>query len=587
MKQSALEKWTTGIIDQEVLDFWNDLKSKSSLALSSYLPFVRISYYKLNPDDTTRIDDEKTILYSEFNFQQSQLKSEKNLGKYGLTDLNMEVAGKANSLFKINLTIKIYNPNIIKNKSDDIVKLFHLGANAKVEFGWNKGYWEETKDKSIDKSAFHRGRGHELFCKVSGVDISADNQGLIEVKLNLTAPSNTILNDVDINNIDKINWEEGIQTQEINRDNILWVIPRSNLIGVKLKNIVNYFINQLEEKPHYPNTTIPSIGTSEVINKKDLSNSTEDEIIIDGNTIGDFIIAKELIKKIRKNSKTLRKFINNLCDKINTAYEGDLELELTGTPNAKKLYIVDNAQIEKNDNETQIRTKSSTNINENVKNGKFLELEMGTGNTLVKDISFEMSMDDGMKSMQIYTDQQNLNDAIPSVLKQFITTWLIPEDEFKEMSEEEKEKEIEKLMKVGKEELLNKTLLEKSSLTSAINNKEDLRKYYSQVKSIVKNRKIRNNPVRYLPYKMSCTIFGISDIWKGSRIYLGEDFLIPFGQNTVWVVTDVNHSISPGTWETSLEAQLEWRKEMDELSKEIERKMNKINKNLGSWKSWK
>lgn len=567
-QKSAYQVWCTGEIDSNILEFWKELKSLN-LELSSLIPFFRISHITYKPKSD---GDIKEILpFKKFNFIKSQLKSENLKGYYGIESFDLEVTGTANSLYKGSMTIKIYDLDLIENKKDNIHKLLNLGENVMIDFGWSKWDWGEIKPGNIDDLIYHGGRGHTIFAKVSGRDISFDEENVMEIQLNFTSSTYNLMNNKQLQNLVEIEWDEVENIIEIHtakQGSFQWF---RNFLGklfgknaIKLKHLFDYLITKIKNTNQIDMIT-GVIDTNIPVDKDEIKDSIDPNIILDGGTVGDFIVTIKLIDEIYDKSKTFRKFINNILKKINKAYNGDLNLELIKTPKGSESLVEDKAQ-------------DADYLWKNRK--KYLKLDFGNKNSLVQTISFSSDLSEGMKTQEVYSNTSQIKGATPTMLKSFVTTWIYGEEKWESLDEDVKNHIVEKLSEKEPDKLL-KTLLEESSLYPS-QNVEEQKEFISTLKNVVKNRQIRDNSIRYMPYKMSATLFGISDIWTGSNIYLDENFINPIHKNTVWKVTDVKHSISDNNWTISIDAQLIYRKKWHEFAAKINKYVQeKISSNTG------
>ena len=82
---------------------------------------------------------------------------------------------------------------------------------------------------------------------------------------------------------------------------------------------------------------------------------------------------------------------------------------------------------------------------------------------------------------------------------------------------------------------------------------------------------VLDNTLKYLPYTMSATILGFSDIWMGTRILLDETTKIPLFRDTVWRITELSQNLSDNQWTTTFTAICEYNKSLDELNEEFKK----------------
>jgi hypothetical protein len=373
------------------------------------------------------------------------------------------------------------------------------------------------------------------------------------------------MNNKKLQNLIEIEWDKVPNIQDINtvsQGSFQWF---RNIWGktfskkaILLKDLIQYLTEKIKENKDF-NTIINEFDFSvelEIDNIQNLKSIDKNILLKDGgNSVGDFFITIKKVDELYAESTTYKKFINNILKIINKAYETELNLNFIQTPQGNVSVIKDKAE-------------DSTNVWNNKE--KYLTLDFGKKNNLCSSISFSSDLDDARKNIEIYTNVAQIKGATPNQLKSFAITWLYDKETWNNFDENEKNTIIQNLNKDTPDELL-KVLLEETDLKQlAEDEKNDAIK---EIKSIVINKEIRNNTIRYMPYKISATLFGISDIWTGTNIYLDENFINPLHQNTIWQITDIKHSLSGGDWQVSIEAGLIFDKKMDELTKKIEKEL--------------
>ena len=100
--------------------------------------------------------------------------------------------------------------------------------------------------------------------------------------------------------------------------------------------------------------------------------------------------------------------------------------------------------------------------------------------------------------------------------------------------------------------------------------------------------KSNDSSLRLLPFNLSATIIGLSNIWNGTRVFLDENFLIPWLRNSVYKISNIKHSIDSTGWSTSFDGVCEHNETATREQNEIKDLIETANpsNNLKSSDNW-
>lgn len=550
---TQFERYNFGIISPETKEWIKKLESGDILFLNSLAPFIRITPIEIYGNYIKNISTSKPI-----NFNISQINSQNFKGDFALKQLTTELYSEAASLFKINIDIDIFDYSILE--SSEISSLFRLGTNAKIEFGWGnqEAIWDFKLDSKLDQLNLHHGKGHELYGIVSMINIDINENNIISVSVQFTSASTQITNDFKLDSVFHLNSQKFkndyfVVSQKAPRatDDSLGRGKRKSSPAISLYNLFTQIENSIKERAKIyglDSLTVPEYDLSfKLLNTDQTLNPSLSPCIginqnVSNPSVGDIMITIDTILELKENSNTVKSFINNICEAINENSLQTLELQaISRPPSGHIISIVNNTST------VDIST-SNTNIasNENIK--KYLNLSFFTGNTIVKNISFTSDLSDGGKNIQNAIELQAIQGATPIELIEFLKTW------YRDKTTDYKKTANQLLAEPY--EVLDEIM----ELYPNIGEKQSI---YRQFQNIIKNMKIKNNSLKYLPYKLNCTTLGISDIWLGTRLWFNEIVPVPLLKETLWRLTSVKHSISNGEWITEFDGVCEYNRLID------------------------
>lgn len=585
----ALELWTHGTVDSEITQWFQHLSNMSTIELSQLIPFIRITPIIVVG---TNIVEEKDSI----DFSTQQIYTENLKGKYALKGMNLRTAGEpAGVMFTIDMDIDVFDLSLLEHSDrnlDNISYLLSLNNYIKIEFGWGSQFkWNRQPSTNINNANNHYGRGAELFGAVGFTDVSISENAIITIKIKISAVGNIVLNDFSLDSlfniiIDDIPSTETFETRKGWFGRIFSKHDYRAKKGISLSSLFTYIKNQMEEAGlNKIGVVIPDINTNmKLKNIEPFRNSINATTGLKPNTnnptVGDIVISDDAIKDIYSKSNNLRNFIKNICKLINEESVGTLTLQAIALPpSGAKIQITNQAQVDKGLSKSQGDMSASERRNEQnkkrenqkaeilsyAKSGKYLNLKFYTGNTIVKNISFQSDISDAGKNSQLFVDMGQIANTTPIELRRFIDKWYIPEG-YAEIGPPTEQQQAE--IQQQRENLYNQSykniLSEISKISIGIKSPGDINKLIDDFHKTIKSIEIQDQSLKYLPYKFDATIIGLTGIWNGTRIYLDNDCPIPFLKNTVWRITELSHELTPESWTTTFSAAMEYSKYIEE-----------------------
>lgn len=545
---SQFERYSFGIISEEVNKWVKKLENSGTLYLSSLAPFIRITPIKTFGSNIIDANTTKPL-----NFNLSQLLTPNLKGNYALKNMDVELYGDIGSLFRINLNIDIFDSNLLENS--DISSLFKLGTNAKIEFGWSdpEAAWEFKLGNKITDTVSHNGKGQELYGVVTMLNIDISERNIISVYIQLTSTSSQISNDFKLDSLFKLDSQKFKEeyfavSQKAPRatDDSLGRGKRKSKPAISLYNLFVQLEDSIKNKiktiglnsisiPEY-DLTFPIVNADQTLNP-----SLNPYVGIKQNTpnptVGDIMITVEKILEIKENSNTVKSFINNLCQEININSLQTLDLKPIARPPAGNIISIINNTSARDINSSKTTIASEKDVD------KYLQLSYYTGNTIIKSIIFSSDLSGAGKNIQNAIEMQSIQGASPIEVIQFMKTWYNDKSEDYETA-------ANQLIAEPQEKL--------DEILELYPNMNDKLTIYKNFQEVIKKQNVKNNALKYLPYTLNCGVLGISDIWLGTRVWFDENTSISILKNTLWRITSLKHNISPGAWNTEFSAVCEY-----------------------------
>lgn len=571
MADSALTRFNYGTVNENVLNWWSKtLPSLSTLDLSGLVPFIRLT--PVTVIDSTIVDHAKAV-YIDFSSQQQHRNNLR--AKYGLKQLQLDVLGDAGSIYRIELEFDIYDLSVLETSDTDVslAELARLNSIIKVEFGWGAYSWEpNTQYTNINDVGSHYGKGFELFGVVTFADPSID-QEITTLNIKLTSVGNPIMNDFKLDTLFDLNPElltkvspnsfvakkvflDAAAGRETEGDNTIVTS------AVSLRKLFDEFSKSIKQNVQILGLTkleIPTIITTNPIQEKaNMFPAIQDKVglsgekPVNGYTVGDLMITIESLQQIKNESSSPKNFINGVCEFINQALYGQINLQAHALPPSGQIIeIINIASVDKP------ADSDSTPIGDNIQSGidNYLPLRFSVGNTIIKSMRFPSDLSESGKNIQQAVELGTVQGSTPDEIRDFISTWYDPSPE--------KIKEIE-----DKTNGFPKSVVEEIvRLNPSLKEKGQLSKMWDEMRTIVKNMKIADNAIKYMPYKLEASLLGISDIWWGTRVYINEECPIPWFRKSIWRITNLSHTLVPGSWTTTINGVCEYNPFTEKLAK--------------------
>ena len=581
-----LSKWTEGLLDKTIINDFIELSNKSSLELSKYIPFIRITPIELDGATIKKQNEDNCLTIY---LTQSQIQSKNLKGKLGFKNLSMSTEGEPiGIIFAIHLEFDILDPSILNDYN--IARLFTLATNLKIEFGWGNHIWDYKSHNTVKDADDHGVNGYEMYSQVNLVEPTINEKGIINIKVKTLSTNATLLMDIKKDNYFNIFgiyghvkhvkldtsalteyggiWasknkpEEKIRTpQETEGINpgktLLSTLSTSGTIlpdsTINLQDLILYINSQIKntmltkvmtnnnkiilDEKEIPIQSLNTFGKKITLKDSSKSNAQLKDIDIDIN----------IIVQLYNSTDTLVSFLNGLCDSINENSLDTLNLQVqTSLPSGNDIIIT---------NVTQIGKKKQEDFKNNILEHKdqYLPINIMGKNNIIKSLSFPQNLSDGGRFLQGYIDMGGVPGTTSEKTKA-ITVFNYSDN--KEALVTKKDDEWFSYDWKTQWTIEQSSKIKSNKLGSPTKNPKKI----EENKNTIQRAKTQNASIFFLPYKLEATFFGFSGLWTGSRLYIDNDCPIPFFKETVWRITSLTHDLTSSGWEVSISAVLEYNK---------------------------
>lgn len=559
---NVLKIYQYGIVEQDTRDWWESMKSMSTLDASALSPFIRITPLIMIGSDI--IAHKKSALLDMYS---SQMKTKNYTGGYALKSMNFDIHDSLGATFDIKLEFNIFDLGVFEKSAESgLYFLSNLNSRLKLEFGWGKYMWPLKEESTTDTVVKHGGKGQELYCAVVKSNIGISDEQIITFSVTLRAPSSLIMkqwrNDYGFDlNQDKL----GQSVSYFKRKKYFtWLTGGVDIIkAIRLEDLTKHITESVQKKLYkigMNSQTAPVFDVSHPIDKNTVLNpSIEADVGMTEKssnsaiTVGDIMISLSALKDLLPKTKTTQGFMKAVLSLINSAGGGSLKLDMTQSLNGSKIVIVNSANAS---GEEKVSNEDIWS-----RRDEYLNFNFADGNTLVKSITFDSDIEASSLNQMNFIQKQGLEEASNAELLSFMSTWYETTDVWENASYDErmaKKDEFEK----NPSNLFNEVL----RVNKSIENVEALREEFAKVvESII----VMDNTLKYLPYTMEVSLIGMADIWKGTRLLLDDRAAIPLYRNTVWRITSISHELSDGNWTTNFTAICEWNEEINRKNQNL------------------
>jgi len=257
--------------------------------------------------------------------------------------------------------------------------------------------------------------------------------------------------------------------------------------------------------------------------------------------LGDILIISNAVNNLIESSNTLMDFVRSLINFINNKIRGKIKLKIIQNPSNGNTFAIVNEyqqQIVEDEEKNTTQSKRKT-YDEIIANGEVLNLNIFTAKSLIQNLTInsDFASDVGMEAFfAIGNNVYGLNDESLNIINNFLNRQTseyldsLPENEQAKRKEDLNQKEnfVKELLntpdtataKIFKyyENFYKNKYLKDYKITKNINEKidEELKKLSEKIfefKLQLAKAKSESDPfLKYVPYKINATIFGLSDI---------------------------------------------------------------------------
>ena len=234
--------------------------------------------------------------------------------------------------------------------------------------------------------------------------------------------------------------------------------------------------------------------------------------------IGDIVVDLDIIKNLKLKAKTVDLFVTRLLNIVNHETNGIIKLKHFPSSNGGPIIVIRNEfEIDTEDEKTQESSVDPLSLKD-----QYLTMPFGRGTSLVETISFNSDLSDGGMNIFNAIELQGIEGATSNELLSFTRTWIENTEAWAELSQQEKK---DKRLEYSR---TPKNLIDDVYLMNPSMGEETATELYEEFIEAIQNTPIKDSYLKYMPYTMEASLFGISDIWMGTRVYLDENLIIPF-----------------------------------------------------------